>query len=142
MTVCLAAISDDGKVVNYCADKMVSNAATLSQVDRPDIDKFMKLTENCVILFSGALGYIDEVIRVAQKEISRDKHNGIIEVEKAAEDIRDAFKKVRDQWVERSILEPKGLKLADGSARDARGPSSRCSMRRSKRGGSMPRRIP
>jgi len=113
MTVCIAAIADDGKSVVYCADRMATYPASFTLVDRPDIEKIVKITDNCAVLFSGAFGYIDEVLKLTQKEITKEKRGGILEIEKVADCFKNTFKVVRDQWVERSVLEPKGLKLAD-----------------------------
>jgi 20S proteasome alpha/beta subunit len=113
MTVCIAALADEGRSVVYCADKMSTSPELFMQVDRPDIEKIINVTDNCVVLFAGAFGYIDEVLKSAQKEINKEKHGGILEVEKVADCFRDIFKKVREQWVEKSVLEPKGLKFSD-----------------------------
>lgn len=117
MTICIAALADNKKSVFFCADQMISLPIG-QQVNRTDINKITKLTENCSVLSAGILGFTDDVLNGAKNIISDalTPKKSSFSVAEIASIVGQAYIEKRRSHIERTILQPKGISYSNLSA--------------------------
>ncbi len=106
MTVCIAAIAENGKKVVLATDKMITaNAFGGYEVDESGTKKIIKLSDNTRFLLSGSTPFAIEIAESAKKKI-----HGTKSVRQIAELVKEEYHLFRKKWIEEGILIPRGIK--------------------------------
>lgn len=107
MTICIAAICDEGKVIVVASDRMVTSSRPALQFDRKT-RKIIEFHDRCVIMSAGdALAHTEVVTRAHDVLAGEtDPH-----VDKMAETIRETYQARRRERAERLHLRPRGMTL-------------------------------
>jgi len=108
MTVCIAAIADDGKSLILASDREVTYGFPINTEVESDNKKIQKITDKIFILFSGDSFVGSQLI----EEIKNEKQ-GATSVKEVAEAARLKYVALRTKRMEQLYLEPRGLKLKD-----------------------------
>ncbi len=104
MTVCIGVVCEGGKAVVVAAGKMVTFGSPMNlQTEPPSLNKITKLTEECVLLFSGAVPDGEELISTSLPKIGAGPRQP---VSKIAETVKAAYVELRKKRVEEAILRP------------------------------------
>jgi hypothetical protein len=104
MTVCIGVVCQGGEAVVVAADKMVTFGSPMNlQTEPPSLNKITKLTEECVLLFSGAVPDGEELISTSLPKIDAAPRQP---VSKIAETVKAAYVELRKKRVEEAILRP------------------------------------
>ena len=101
MTVCIAAICDEGKYIVVAADRMFTSPLNIEfeTVEQ----KIERINDSCVALAAGATGSATEVLDNARENISGTGHN---EVPKIAENVKVAYSTIRNVKAEETHILP------------------------------------
>ena len=111
LTICIAALYDNGKGVIIAADLMTTAQFPISyEFEREDVEKIVQISESvCVYaLISGNVIFANEVIESARKKIIAEGLKGTAEI---AEQLRKSYQKIRLNHIIRNELESRGLNL-------------------------------
>lgn len=111
MTVCVAALSDDGKGAVLVTDKMLTLPGLSYQVEKPSYKKDYKVGD-CYILISGDTANAYEVVTLAQEKLKLFCKNSPMEKADIKELIRQSYQEFRRKVVIQRFIEPRGLDLA------------------------------
>ncbi len=112
MTVCIAALYDNGKGCVLISDQMVTAHFPIGyEFENDEVEKIVKINSSIsvYVLISGDVLFANEVISTARKEIGAQ---GITTTSVIAESCRKAYQNTRRQRVIRNELEPRGLDIA------------------------------
>src|SRR6266571_56580 len=106
MTVCVGAICDGGKAAVVAADKMVTfGPPMLLQTEPPVLSKVNKLTEQAVLLFSGAVPDGEAIMGTVLPSIKATAP-GAQKVAGIGEVVKQAYVALKRKRVEDTILMP------------------------------------
>lgn len=107
MTICIAALCDEGKVIVVASDRMVTSSRPALQFDRKT-RKIIEFHDRCVIMSAGdALAHTEVVTRAHDVlAVETDPH-----VDKMTETIREIYQARRRERAERLHLRPRGITL-------------------------------
>jgi hypothetical protein len=111
MTVCIAALYDNGAGCVLASDQMITAHFPIGyEFETGDIEKIVKVVESaCVyVLISGDVLFADEVIEHAKKQINA---TNIKDTAAIAEEIRKSYQLLRRTRIIRNELEPRGLDI-------------------------------
>lgn len=111
MTVCIAALYNNGKGCVMVSDQMVTAHFGLGyEFENDEVTKIAQIDSAipCYALIAGNVVFANEVFNKAESGI-RDK--GIASIDGIANSIRDAYQNVRRIHVVRNEIEPRGLTL-------------------------------
>ncbi len=110
MTVCIAALYDNGKGCVLVSDQMITAHFPIGyEFENAEVEKIVKVNEASVYaLISGDVLFANEVLATAKKDIAAQ---GMTTTSIIAETIRKAYQNIRRQRVIRNELEPRGLDL-------------------------------
>ncbi len=92
MTVCIAAICEDGKKIVVAADRMFTAGAPVNLEFETEEQKIESLAPSCVAMMSGNSGYGTEVLIEIRQRLAGSQTPAIADVTKHAE---SAYKAIR-----------------------------------------------
>lgn len=103
MTICIAAICENGKHIVVAADRMFTIQAPLNIEFEPKISKMQKMASGCLALPSGPALYADELL----KRILRQLHSNTgASVRQVCEMVANGYAQFRDEKHEETNLLP------------------------------------
>lgn len=111
MTVCIAALYDNGKGCVLASDQMITAHFPIGyEFERSDVGKIIKYRENvsAFALIAGDVLFSSEVIDETRKQLDMQ---GFTAVENIAEVTRITYQCVRIKRITRHELEPRGLDI-------------------------------
>lgn len=109
MTICIAALAEEGKKVVIASDQMITaNIPIAYEFETDDVKKIFHLSNNSCVLTAGNALFAHEMVTKASKRIAE---NNISKIEEIAEVMRQEFANLRFKFISRNILEPRGLTL-------------------------------
>ena len=103
MTVCIAAICDEGRRIVVAADRMFTSPPPVNVEFETSEKKIEQLSPSCVALSAGNTAYAYEVIRDTVAMLGGNQKPPISQV---AETIKDSYVKVRAAKVRETLLLP------------------------------------
>jgi 20S proteasome alpha/beta subunit len=105
MTICIAAICDDGRAIVVAADRMFTAPAPLNLEFEPPISKIEKMGGCCVAMASGNSLYAAELAERIKQHISQ--HGGKTpKMLPTATFAKDAYIKLRNEKIQEQIINP------------------------------------
>src|SRR6185312_4501065 len=109
MTVCIAALADDGRNIILATDKMLTtvNAAGTYQYEQEDVKKINHITPNCVVLLSGFIDHAFLILESTKRKV--DESGEQISSAKVLEILKQEYDSYRMRWLEEGILKPRGI---------------------------------
>lgn len=104
MTVCIAALCDNGERIIIASDKMV----TVGQIIEfeHDVSKFEKLTDNSIVMTAGSTTLQNDIIKEALSKIRSIRAPNFKQV---TDELKNAYVNIRVKRAEELHLKPKGL---------------------------------
>jgi len=109
MTVCIAALCDNGQGCVLTSDQMTTAHFPLGyEFESDEIEKIVNIVEGAHVLISGDVLFANEVIEAARQQFRDRAAQGIGDV---AEAVRASYQGIRKQRIVRNELEPRGLDL-------------------------------
>jgi len=108
VTVCIAALCEDGKKVVACSDRMVT--ATYPPIEfEHGTPKMDQIAPTCIVLSSGDALAHSEVCRLATEQLG-----GLVRptVKLMAESVKESYAKQRQKRIEERFLAPRGWTLS------------------------------
>ncbi|MFT4892790.1 MAG: 20S proteasome alpha/beta subunit [Candidatus Nanohaloarchaea archaeon] len=112
MTICISALcereNEDGdkeEAVVIATDKMITQEG-LGSFEHPTLTKFRELDNGCVLLLAGNPLIFRKVLD--KKQLTSDDY------EETSEDIFEAMQEIREDEIEREVLQPMGLEKKGG----------------------------
>lgn len=112
MTICIAALYDDGKGCVLASDQMTTAHFPIGyEFEREDINKIIALNDSrtCYALLSGNTIWGYEIIEATKKEV---KSKGITAVDAIADIMRNVYSNNRRMRIVRDEIESRGLDIA------------------------------
>lgn len=112
MTVCIAALYDNGKGCVLVSDQMITAHFPIGyEFENEEVEKIVQVSPPVSVyaLISGDVLFANEVIEGARKEIATQ---GITVASGIAELFRKSYQNVRRQRIIRNELEPRGLDIS------------------------------
>lgn len=101
MTICIAALCDDGKKCVVAADREITTISK-NQTER----KIEVFTDSCIVMGAGDTSQISEIIRRSRVNFDSTKKRSVLEI---ASIIRDNYVDLHLERAEFSILRPRNL---------------------------------
>lgn len=109
MTICIAALSDNGNGCVLTSDQMVTAHFPIGyEFENEEVEKIVKISDSAYILISGDILFANEIINEANKKIMAEN---ITAIDGIAETLRSAYQTYRNIYITRKELEPRGLSL-------------------------------
>lgn len=109
MTICIAAMAEDGKRIVLAVDRMITaNFPIPTEFETDDVPKIYRLGEVSVAMSAGNALNSYEIIEKAKAQIFSQQ---ISRVEQITEVIRRTYQDYRRHLVIERVLEPRGLSL-------------------------------
>lgn len=111
MTVCIAALYEDGKGAVLCSDQMATIGFPLNyEYENEDVAKIVELSSQprTFALVSGNVIFADEIISGVKRILSNKKGSSVTDI---VDIFREQYQTVRRLHVIRNELEPRGLDL-------------------------------
>ena len=100
MTICIAAICENGKYIVAAADRMVTVPPPLNLEFEPPLSKIEIVHKGCVTLASGSLPFADDIIGAVRKKVAAQAPN----IRTICEDFRTEYSNFRDQKFEEQVV--------------------------------------
>lgn len=107
MTVCIAAIAENGKKLVLAADDMITQEPFSIKKEATHIKKIIPLTKEIRVLIAGWTTFGENIVQNAKNE-HREIKDGI-SIKKAADLVKIEYDKFRESWLENLIIKPKGF---------------------------------
>lgn len=105
MTICIAAICEQGSSLILATDSMLTNDTLSIQFEHPT-RKMANLSDSCIALTAGdALAYT-EVFNLVQQEITTLKAPSVFDV---VDKIKECYQRIRKKEIKERILNPRGF---------------------------------
>lgn len=110
MTVCIAALYENGKGAALVSDRMITaNIPPMAyEFESSEASKIHQLSPDSYVLLAGGILHGDSIIRHSQDVISRE---GYKSVEDLSNTITNTYKDTRLEYIEQRYLSPRGLTL-------------------------------
>lgn len=111
MTICIAALCDDGKGCILTSDQMTTAHFPIGyEFENEEVKKIIRISEavNAYVLTAGDVFFAHEVLEAVRKNVT-DK--GITQAAIIADLFRQCYQNIRRQHIVRAELEPRGLNL-------------------------------
>ncbi|HUW24780.1 MAG TPA: hypothetical protein VMW04_04105 [Patescibacteria group bacterium] len=109
MTICIAAMAENGKKIVVAVDRMITANFPISyEFETDDVPKIYRLGGNAVAMSAGNALNAHEVIEKANNQI---KNQQISKIEQILEVLRRSYQDYRRRLVIERTLEPRGLTL-------------------------------
>ncbi|MCK4653489.1 MAG: hypothetical protein KAU01_03495 [Candidatus Cloacimonetes bacterium] len=106
MTICIAAICDNGSNLILSTDSMITNPGLSIQFEQP-IRKMQSLSEKCFALTAGDALAHTELFNKVKDEIAKLKSPSVPEV---VEKVKKCYQLIRKDKINEIILNPKGFR--------------------------------
>jgi len=107
MTVCIAALSDNGMGCVLVTDQIVTAHLELGyEFESEEVGQIVQVADSIYALVSGDILLANEIIEAAKLQIKSPR-----DVKQVAETIRKSYQEVRKQQIIRNELEPRGIDL-------------------------------
>jgi len=106
MTICIAAICDQGSSLVLATDSMVTNEWLSLQFEHPT-RKITPLSERCVALTAGDALAHTELFNEVQDEIAQLKAPSVIEI---VGKVKGCYQLIREKEIKERILNPRGFR--------------------------------
>src|SRR5580693_6190507 len=100
MTICIAAICENGKYIVAVADRMVTIPPPLNLEFEPPLSKIEKVHSGCVAMASGALPFADDIISGVRALIASQAPK----ISRICEHFREAYTEFRQQRIEEQFV--------------------------------------
>lgn len=104
MTICIAGLCENGKHIIIASDRMITVGSFIEF--EHDVAKFIKLTNNCIILNAGSATIQTDIIKEALSKIKKLKNPN---VDKITDLVNKGYSTTRMKKSEEIHLKPKGL---------------------------------
>lgn len=109
MTVCIAALCEDGKEVVLASDQMTTAHFPIGyEFENDEVEKIVSIRDGIFVLVAGDVLFAHEVIEKAKFQLEDAKQ---VKVSKATEEIRKAYQDVRLTQVIQAQIESRGMDL-------------------------------
>ncbi len=105
VTICIAAICDEGKSLISASDSMITNRMLSIQFEHP-LRKVTLLSEKCIALTAGDALAHTELFGMVQGGISQLKSPSIQDI---VEQIKECYQNIRKSKINERILKPRGF---------------------------------
>lgn len=110
MTVCIAALCDDGQGVVLASDQMVTVPFPINyEFEHEGSTKILPLVGETKVLLSGDVFRGHEMVGMARSALS--KHRGPVTTAEATEVVRSCYQDLRRTCITQAQLEPRGLDI-------------------------------
>ena len=112
MTVCIAALYDNGKGWVLASDQMTTAHFPIGyEFENDEVEKIVKVAESISVyaMIAGDVLFANEVIKAVRKEVSSQ---GVTATPVIAELFRKSYQDIRRQHIIRNELEPRGLDIS------------------------------
>ena len=109
MTICIAALCDQGKSVVVASDRMLSAPFLTVEFDHPDA-KIESIGSNCVALSAGDALYVTDVLSNSSG-MSQQLQNPSVEL--MTNELKEKFIQVRHRLLDERLFRPRGLSFND-----------------------------
>ena len=110
MTVCIAALAEDGRACALCSDQMITAHFPIGyEFESPEVAKIPQVCGDTCVLLAGDILFAHEVIRHAQEmleDLGATVASGVV-----AERIRRSYAEIRLERIVQTHLSPRGLTL-------------------------------
>jgi hypothetical protein len=100
MTICIAAICENGKYIVAAADRMVTIPPPLNLEFEPPLSKIEVVQKGCVALASGSLPYADDIISGIRHLVASQAPS----IPSICEQFKNAYTAFRDQRFEEQVI--------------------------------------
>ena len=122
MTICIAAIAEDGRVLVAVSDKMITyTAPPYHQFEHPR-SKIDILAPNCIVMTAGSALLPSEYKRLIRHHLQQlSSTSGSASIRQIAEAAKQAYQELRMKVIEDHILRRYGLSWQDYARRIAEG---------------------
>lgn len=108
MTVCIAALCDNGRGCVFASDQMTTAHFPLGyEFESEEVEKILKIGKSAHVLISGDVLFANEVIDMARPKLEGKGDRVSI----VADEVRGAYQTVRKLRLIHNELEPRGLTL-------------------------------
>ncbi|MCL5091035.1 MAG: hypothetical protein M1514_03435 [Patescibacteria group bacterium] len=109
MTICIAAMAENGKKIVLAADRMITaNFPIPTEFETDDVPKIYRVGSSAIAMSAGNALSAYEVIERARAQVNSQQ---ISKVEQITEVIRRTYQDYRRQLIIERVLEPRGLNL-------------------------------
>ena len=109
MTVCIAALFDNGKGAVLAADGMITSQYPIAyEFENDETNKIYPLCQNSYAMFAGNMMFGAAIVELAKAQIDS---LGIGNVSGVATSVRNAYTDYRSRFIEQVHLAPRGLSL-------------------------------
>ena len=111
MTICIAALYDNGSGCVLASDQMITAHFPIGyEFERPEVEKIVQIIDPISVysLISGDVLFANEVIDEARKQITSTKMKETCDI---AEAVRNSYQLVRRRRIVRNELEARGLDI-------------------------------
>jgi hypothetical protein len=109
MTVCIAALCDNGNGCILTSDQMITAHFPIGyEFENQEIDKIVKITDNAWVLIAGDVLFANEIIKITKQRVNIEN---IQSTQRIADILRESYQLVRKLRIIRNELEPRGLDL-------------------------------
>lgn len=109
MTICIAAVAENGKRIVAAVDRMITaNFPIPTEFETDDVPKIYPIGHAAVVMSAGNALSAFEIMERAQAQISAQQ---ITKIESIVEMIRKTYQDYRQQRIVERYLEPRGLNL-------------------------------
>lgn len=109
MTVCIAALFDDGQGAILASDHMITAHIPVGyEYEDKRTSKIHKLADNAYAMFAGTVLFGDHIINMSKEQIPE---NGAKTLDKLANIVGDSYMKFRTSYIIEQTLAPRGLTL-------------------------------
>lgn len=111
MTICIAALYENGKGCILASDKMVTVQFPMGyEYENKEVQKIVEIEHSgpVYVLTSGNILFADEILEEAKRKVTAGKIIGTVNI---SEIIRTSYQSVRRQVIIHNELEPRGLDL-------------------------------
>ena len=112
MTICIAALAEDGRSVVVAVDQMITANIPISyQFETLNVKKIYDLPgKNAVVLTAGNAIYAFEIMEILMRKVQSE--NSIESIEQIAEEARKIYQDIRRKHVIERFIQPRGLSLS------------------------------
>ena len=109
MTICVAALCDNGQKVVVASDRMLSAAFLTAEFDHPHT-KIATISPLCVALSAGDALYVTDIL-TDSSGISNQLQNPTIQL--ITDEVKQRFIHVRHRLLDENLFQPRGLSFKD-----------------------------
>lgn len=117
MTVCIAALYENGKGAVLACDHMITANIPISyEFENEETSKIHAIKDDTCVLTAGTVMFGDQIVQASRTAIAGEGHEHIRDI---AEIVKTQYKNFRLAFVEENFLAPRGLTLESYYGRQA-----------------------